>query len=100
MPTVTVSRTDLTPDEVVAALKDKLGSRYTVEPKSGNPDVIHVETSAMSTSRVHIVPAASGTTLHVHGGGFIIGRIVNELGIAAKVAKALREADLDKRPSA
>ncbi len=100
MPTVTVSRTNVTADEVTAALKEKLGDRYTVEPKDGNPNVIHVETSAMSTCRVHLVPDATGTKLHVHGGGIIIGRIVNELGIAVKVAKALREAGLDSGPAA
>ncbi|HVX21574.1 MAG TPA: hypothetical protein VHB02_09515 [Acidimicrobiales bacterium] len=100
MPTVTVSRTDVTPDEVVAALNDRLGAKYTVEPKEGHPDVIHVELSLMSTCRVHLVPEATATKLHVHGGGIIIGRIVNELGIANRVARALRDANLDRPPTA
>ena len=100
MPTVTLHRSDLTSPEVVTALRERLGPKYTIEPKEGNPSIIGVETSAMSTCRVRLVGDATGTKLHVHGGGFIIGRIVNELSIANTVARALRDAGLDDRPGA
>ena len=32
------------------------------------------------------------TTFHVHGGGLVISRMVNELGIAKKVAATIEEA--------
>jgi hypothetical protein len=100
MPTVTLHRSDLTSPEVVTALKERLGPKYTVEPRDGNPSIIRVEASAMSTCRVRRVGDATGTRLHVHGGGFIIGRIVGELSIADTVARPLRDAGLDDRPGA
>jgi hypothetical protein len=40
---------------------------------------------------VHLNRDGSTTTFRVHGGGLIVGRIVNELGIARKVTEALEE---------
>jgi len=37
-------------------------------------------------------PRGDGTTFRVHGGGFILGRKVNEFGIARTMAKAVRDA--------
>jgi hypothetical protein len=34
----------------------------------------------------------TATTFHIHGGGLIVSRLVNELGIAKKVATAIKEA--------
>jgi len=36
-------------------------------------------------------PGREATTFHVHGGGLIIGRIVNELGIARPVTAAVKQ---------
>ena len=98
MPTVIVKRA-IASDDVAAALKERLGARYTVEPTTRRPNVLRVETSSLSTCRVRVEPVGTTTALHVHGGGLMIGRIVNEFGIAMQVAKALREAKLDT-PSA
>jgi hypothetical protein len=34
----------------------------------------------------------NATTFHVHGGGLVISRMVNEFGIAKKAAAAIEEA--------
>jgi hypothetical protein len=41
---------------------------------------------------VHLDQAGSATMFHVHGGGLVVSRLVNELGIAKKVATAIAEA--------
>jgi hypothetical protein len=41
---------------------------------------------------VHVVREGGVTKYHVHGGGLLIGRLVNELGIARKVADAIKSA--------
>jgi hypothetical protein len=90
MPSVTI-RPDVSEEDVVAAIKERLGGGYTVETKEGKKEVIDVQKGTMTTAHVRLERAAGVTTAHVHGGGLIIGRIVNELGIANKVAKAIRE---------
>jgi hypothetical protein len=41
---------------------------------------------------VHLDQDGNATTFHVHGGGLVISRMVNEFGIAKKVAAAIEEA--------
>ena len=41
---------------------------------------------------VHLTRGGDATVFHVHGGGLVISRMVNEFGIAKKVAAALEEA--------
>ena len=48
---------------------------------------------------IYVVMAGAGmdqdgnaTTFHVHGGGLVISRMVNEFGIAKKVAATIEEA--------
>jgi hypothetical protein len=41
---------------------------------------------------VHLDHDANTTTFHVHGGGLVISRMINEFGIAKKVAAAIEEA--------
>ena len=41
---------------------------------------------------MHLDQDGSATTFHVHGGGLVISRIVNEFGIAKKVAATIAEA--------
>ncbi len=94
MPSVTVNRADVSVGEVVQSLRQQLGDKYTVEPKTGK-ETIQVETSALSTCHVRVEHLPGATKLHVHGGGIIIGRIVNEFGIANKVAGALRRGGLE-----
>ena len=41
---------------------------------------------------MHLDQDGNATTFHVHGGGLVISRMVNEFGIAKKVAAAIEEA--------
>jgi hypothetical protein len=43
-------------------------------------------------ANVHLEQTSGTTAFRVHGGGFVISRLINELGIAKKVAAALEEA--------
>ncbi len=51
-----------------------------------------VNRGAMSGAKVHIKQQAGDTRFHVHGTGIIIGRVVNELNIARRVASAIAKA--------
>ncbi len=47
---------------------------------------------AASTATVRLDPGENATTFHVHGGGLAISRMVNEFGIAKRVAAAIQDA--------
>ena len=92
MPTVTVEG-PVTLQQTAAALHDKLGSRYEVTTHgSGAQQALKVKQSAASTATVHLDRDGNATTFHVHGGGLVISRMVNEFGIAKKVAATIEEA--------
>jgi hypothetical protein len=92
MPTVTVQQ-PVTLQQAATALKDKLGDRYEVTTHgSGAQQALKVKQSAASTATVHLDRDGNATTFHVHGGGIVISRMVNELGIAKKVAATIAEA--------
>ena len=92
MPTVTVARS-VTLQETATALQDKLGDRYEVTTHgSGAKEALKVKQSAAATATVHLNQDGNTTTLHVHGGGLVISRMVNEFGIAKKVAATITEA--------
>jgi hypothetical protein len=92
MPTVTVEAS-VTLQQAATALQDKLGSRYEVSTHgSGAQQALKIRQSAASTATVHLDQEANATTFHVHGGGLVISRMVNEFGIAKKVAAAIEEA--------
>jgi hypothetical protein len=92
MPTVTVAG-NVTPHQAATALHDKLGSRYEVITHgSGAQQALKVKQSAAATATVHLDQDGTATTFHVHGGGLVISRMVNEFGIAKKVAEAIEEA--------
>jgi hypothetical protein len=92
MPTVTV-KGSITAQQAATALQDKLGQRYEVTTHgSGAQESLKVKQSAVATATVRLDQAGDATTFHVHGGGVIISRMVNELGIAKKVATAIEEA--------
>ena len=92
MPTVTVEG-PVTLQQTAAALHDKLGSRYEVTTHgSGAQQALKVKLSAAATATVHLDQDGNATTFHVHGGGLVISRLVNEFGIAKKVADAIAEA--------
>lgn len=92
MPTVMIPR-EIHEQEAAVALSRQLGNEYTVTPlQRGNREGVRVQRGAMSTATVHLHPMGSETKLKVHGGGIIIGRLVNEMAIARTVASAAREA--------
>ena len=92
MPTVTVTRS-VTLQETATALHDKLGDRYEVTTHgSGAQEALKVKQSAAATATVHLNQDANTTTFHVHGGGLVISRMVNEFGIAKKVTATITEA--------
>ena len=41
---------------------------------------------------MHLDQDGNATTFHVHGGGLVISRMVNEFGIAKKVTATIQEA--------
>jgi hypothetical protein len=59
---------------------------------SGAQEALKVKQSAAFTATVHLDRDGNATTFHVHGGGLVISRMVNEFGIAKKVAAAIQEA--------
>jgi hypothetical protein len=92
MPTVTVEG-NVTLQQAAAALQDKLGSRYEITTHgSGAQAALKVKQSAASTATVHLDQNENATTFHVHGGGLVISRMVNEFGVAKKVAATIQEA--------
>ena len=92
MPTVTVEQ-PVSLQQAATALHDRLGRRYEVTTHgSGAQQVLKVKQSAASTATVHLDRDGNATTFHVHGGGLVISRMVNEFGIAKKVAAAIAEA--------
>jgi hypothetical protein len=51
---------------------------------------VKVETTPLTYATVHIGRRAGGARLGIHGGGFIVDRLINERTIARRVATALR----------
>ena len=91
MPTVTVEG-NVTLQQAATALRGRLGSRYEVTTRgSGAEQALKVKQSAAATATVQLDQDGNATTFHVHG-GLVISRMVNEFGIAKKVASAIEEA--------
>jgi hypothetical protein len=92
MPTVTIPG-HVTLQQAATALQGQLGPRYEVTTHgSGAGQALKVKQSAASTATVHLDQDGDATTFHVHGGGLVISRMVNEFGIAKKVATTIEEA--------
>ena len=92
MPTVTVQG-PVTLQQAATALQGRLGSRYQVTTHGKrSQQALKVKQSAASTATVHLDQDGNATTFHVHGGGLGIACMVNEFGIAKKVAAAIQEA--------
>jgi hypothetical protein len=99
MPTVTVQGA-VTLQEAAKALQDRLGSRYEVTTLGSDAqEALKVKQSAASTATVHLDQDGNATTFHVHGGGLVISRMVNEFGIAKKVAATIEEAFATRPPA-
>jgi hypothetical protein len=88
MPSATIPRA-ITQQEAADALKGQLGSGYRVIPHGA--DSLTVKHGTLAFATVRLGRDRDATTFRVHGGGLIVGRIVNELGIARTVTGALKE---------
>jgi hypothetical protein len=88
MPSATIPRA-VTQQDAAEALRQQLGSRYKVTPHSR--DKLTVSHGGLAFATVHLAPDGNATTFHVHGGGLIVGRLVNEFGIARTVTAAIKE---------
>lgn len=88
MPTVTIDK-PVTLQETAKALQDSLGKGYDVTTPGG--EEVKVKQSAAATASVHLSRDGDATTFHVRGGGLVITRMVNEMGIAKKVAETIKE---------
>lgn len=92
MPTVTIDKS-VTIQDTSEALQQKLGARYEITTHGqGAQEALKVKQSAASLATVHLEAGDNTTTFHVHGGGLVISRMINEFGIAKKVAQAIEEA--------
>ena len=92
MPTVTIPKA-VDAQEAAEILKQQLGDRYTVDSRaSGTRNVLRVKHGGLAFANVRVARDGDATAFRVHGGGFIIGRIANELGIARTVATAIKDA--------
>ena len=93
MPTATIARAEVSRDEAMEAVRQELGPDFKVKPGSKD-EVFAVERGTLSGAKVHIKPDGGSTQFHVHGTGIIIGRIINEFGIARRVASAIAKSSL------
>jgi hypothetical protein len=92
MPSVTIDE-PVTLEDTAKVLKDKLGTHYEVTTRGSGPqEALKVKQSAASTATVRLSREGNATTFHVHGGGLVISRMINEFGIAKKVASVIGEA--------
>jgi hypothetical protein len=91
MPTVTIDR-PVTVQDTADALKERLGDRYEITTHGqGAQEALKVKQSAAALATVHLDQSGHATTFHVHGGGLVISRMINEFGIAKRVAAAIEE---------
>jgi len=96
MPSATIPK-QITPEQAADALREQLGDGYKITPQ-GN-DGLTVKHGALSFATVRLDQEGTNTTFQVHGGGLIITRLVNELGIARTVTEAIKESLGSEPPS-
>jgi hypothetical protein len=87
---VRIDRQGVSIEDAAAALRRELGDGYTVAVE-GSGRGLKVSTGTLSYANVRMKDEPGGVDFSVHGGGIVIGRIVNELTLARKVAGALRK---------
>jgi len=88
MPSATISRA-ITADQAADALQARLGDGYKVTRHGSGSLSVHHGPLAFAT--VRLGRDGDATTFHVHGSGLILGRIVNEFGIARTVTTAIKD---------
>ena len=92
MPTVTIDRS-VSIQDTAEALRKGLGDRYEITTHGdGAQEALKVKQSAAALATVHLNQEGTTTMFHVHGGGLVISRMINEFGIAKRVAQAIDEA--------
>jgi hypothetical protein len=105
MYTVTVPQANLTTEEVVTALRDRLGAGYNVLPQmamgrtvfrgphQGRPNTIVVGTgdNRIVKAQVTIIPRGGQTELRISPGGITLDRLLNTFGVAREVRRALAD---------
>jgi hypothetical protein len=95
MPNVTIAKV-IAPQEAAETLKARLGSDYKVTPHLGRiPPSLTVSRAGVAFATVRVLRGPDATTFRVHGGGLLVGRLVNELGIARTVTAAIKESLAD-----
>ncbi len=105
MSTITVSREDVTSEEVTDALRTGLDPRYEVQPgmrmprtplfgapRPDQPELILVSSGSMVRAQVRIIRRPGQTDIRVTPGGVLGDLLLNTLGIAPKVRRVLRDA--------
>jgi hypothetical protein len=104
MSTLTVSRSNLTPDEVSAVLSSKLNSRYRIVPSMMSKgfakdvpaagDAILVKGPWFDRANIRILPREKRTDIEVSPGATYFGliRLIDRVGVANKVRRILEHA--------
>jgi hypothetical protein len=104
MSTVSVGRSNITPDEVSAVLSSKLNSRYRIIPSMISKgftkevpaagDAILVKGVWFNRANVRILPREAGTDIEVSPGATYFGliRLFDRVGVANKVRRILDHA--------
>jgi hypothetical protein len=91
MPSVIISKA-VDARDAATALKEQLGSDYKVTTHTdSSPQKLRVSHGGLAYATVKLQPDGGSTTFHVHGGGLIIGRLINEFGIARTVTTAIKD---------
>jgi hypothetical protein len=91
MPTVIIDR-PVSIQDTAEALQKGLGDRYEVTTHgSGAQEALKVKQSTAALATVHLTREGTTTTFHVHGGGLVISRMINEFGIAKRVSEAIEK---------
>jgi hypothetical protein len=110
MSTVTLPRSDVTVEEVTAALRAQLASRFTVTPSRmstgfgkevpGDANTILVAGSWLERANVRVVPGVGSTEIQVSPGASYFGliRLVHRVGAVRTVLHALQDAPELGRP--
>lgn len=91
MTTVTVPRANVSQEELVAVLRDQLGSKIAIETQGS--DTVKVKQSIFSHAKVRAQPGGSGTTFAITP--FAVGPlgwVITTFGLSKKIAQAIGEA--------
>ena len=91
MPHVTIDRKDVPLGSAASTLRRELGDSHTITARDGSHPSMNVSSSPLVYANVRVSQQPDETHFRVHGGGILIGRVINEYTIARRVAAALRD---------